>query len=130
MNLKRSSNIGLSAIVFNCGRPIDSIAADTYPFANYVVAERYSGTKHLPVFLHRDHKYAEFRSRIRNKARENSASDYAEKYTLVTIGCGADCTFGYLVDLSTGQVRDLPHQGEAFMNLRYDSINEFQDYLS
>lgn len=121
MKFKYFPKTFLSAIMAIGCLPNISVAADIYPYAGYPVTERYSGPKHFPDFLRRDHDYAEFRTRILDQLRQSKAPGFAGKYALVTIGCGTDCTFGYLVDLSTGKVRDLPRQGEEFMDLRYDA---------
>ena len=93
-------------------------AAQVYEFEKHKTSQLYSGRIHFPDFSGRDRQFAMYRTRIRH-AVEKGVS-FAGQYAVVTIGCGTDCAFGYIVDVSTGRVVELPRGGEEFMNLRYD----------
>lgn len=93
-------------------------AAEGYEFGKYRVARLYSGGIHFPDFNSRDHRFVTYRTRIRHGVEKGP--DFAGRYSVLTIGCGTDCSFGYIVDAATGRVVELPRGGEEFMNLRYD----------
>lgn len=93
-------------------------AAERYEFGKYGIAQLYSGEIHFPDFKGRDRKFSMYRTRIHHALEKGP--DFAGRYSVVTIGCGTDCSFGYIADASIGRVVELPRGGEEFMDLRYD----------
>jgi hypothetical protein len=109
--------VAYTTAVFACS--VASVkAAETYAFEKFAVQPRYSGEIYLPDFNDRDREFASYRTRIRYAVR--NGANFAGRYSVMTIGCGTDCSFGYIIDVSTGKVRELPRGGEEFMDLRYD----------
>jgi hypothetical protein len=92
-------------------------ASDAYPFNKYAVADRYIGAPHYPDFRGRDREFKDYRTRIRTGVDQGAA--FSGRYALLSIGCGTDCNFGYIVDLSNGRVIALPRGGEDFMDLQW-----------
>ncbi|MBK3400049.1 hypothetical protein [Methylobacterium ajmalii] len=46
----------------------------------------------------------------------SAGPNFAGKYAIVVLGCGASCAIGYLSDVSNGHVSELPFSGEDFPN--------------
>lgn len=72
----------------------------------------YRGRIHYPDFAGRDRAYAMFRTRIRNEMR--SGPNFAGRYAIVQIGCGAGCLMVFVADVATGEVFDFPYSGENY----------------
>jgi len=83
-------------------------------FAKYP-ASPYSGPRTNPDFQGRDRTYADYRSRISEALADGP--NFAGRLSLVTFGCGTECVSGFVTDVSTGQVYDLPVGGEDEIQL-------------
>lgn len=75
----------------------------------------YTGTPVYPDFLGAQRKYSNFRTRIRGSLRDGV--NFAGHYVIVTFGCGTQCVTGYITDIETGQVYDMPLGGESYPEL-------------
>lgn len=80
-------------------------------------APRYAGKAMQPVFRGAQQPYGLYRTRIRQSVA--AGVGFGGHYALAVIGCGAGCRFGYITDLKTGIVRDLPLGGEDYPSLLY-----------
>jgi hypothetical protein len=69
-------------------------------FQQYRVAQIYRGKTAMPVFTTRQER--EFRTQIRRQAAKGP--NFAGHYTLVTWGCGTQCTSFVIVDARTGRI--------------------------
>jgi hypothetical protein len=78
-----------------------------------------ASTFRLPDFAGRDKQFAYLRARIVAGMREGA--NFADHYTIVTIGCGTGCTHNLMVDRKTGAVSEVPFGGEKqqLLTLRY-----------
>ncbi len=72
-----------------------------------------------PDFNGRDRDFRSYRTRIKNAV--SNGMNFSGHYSFVTIGCGTECRFGFVVDLRTGEVFDFPYGGEEHyqMDLRF-----------
>jgi hypothetical protein len=73
----------------------------------------------LPDFHGAQSGYAMFRTRITEAMMQGP--NFAGHFTLLTFGCGAGCSMGFVADNETGQVYDFPFGGEenGQMQLEY-----------
>lgn len=85
-------------------------------FETFPVEPPYRGATSLPDFSGRDKNYADYRTRISGAVKEGP--DYASKYKVLQIGCGAGCRFVFVIDVSTGKVIDFPLGGEENLHLQ------------
>ncbi len=76
----------------------------------------YQGSIHLPDFTGRDRNYASYRTRIREGMA--TGADFAGHYAVIEVGCGADCRFAFIGDVSTGKVYDFPYGGEEYSRMQ------------
>lgn len=90
--------------------------AQTAEFSAYS-APVYKGPVTQPAFRGAQRPYATYRTRIRAAVAAGPA--FGGHYALAVIGCGASCRFGYITDLQTGIVYDLPHGGEEYFGILY-----------
>ena len=97
--------------------PIQSAASADNPtvtsghrFADYPPTDTLKSAAKFPDFKGRDRAFKEYRTRIRDGV--SGGVNFAGHYSFITIGCGTECRFGYVVDLRTGQVFDFPYGGE------------------
>ena len=65
-----------------------------------------NGALAAPILTKKNH-FWDYRTRIRDGARLNGVN-FADKFTVVTWGCGSDCEAGAIIDRSNGQVLALP----------------------
>lgn len=79
-------------------------------FANFQPEGYHSGKPVLPDFKGEAEWARNFRTRIRDGVKEGP--NFAGRFTIVEIGCGTSCRFGFLVDASNGNVLELPLGGE------------------
>lgn len=86
--------------------------------ASYPVRARFAGKTVMPDFRGRDREFNSFRTRIRDGMREGP--NFAGRYTLIQIGCGAGCSFVILADNQTGRPVSFPRGGEEHMYLSLD----------
>ena len=91
-------------------------AASAAEFSAYP-APVYKGPITQPAFHGAQREYATFRTRIRASVAAGPA--FGGHYALAIIGCGAGCRFGYITDLKTGLVYDLPLGGEEYPAVLY-----------
>jgi hypothetical protein len=96
--------------------PAAAGAAAAPPFSAYP-AKPYTGAVVVPGFRGAQRAYAEYRSRIRQSL--SAGIRFGGHYALAVIGFGAGCRFGYITDLKTGLVYDLPLGGEDYPVLLY-----------
>lgn len=59
-----------------------------------------------------------FKIRIRDGLREGV--NVAGHYAIIAFGCGTDCSSGFVVDLKSGRIIDLPLGGEKNYGLSWD----------
>lgn len=93
---------------------INSLAVNHAPkpsksFTDYRVRV-YSGQPVLPDFSGRDAWARMFRTRIREMVEQGV--NFAGRYAIVEIGCGTNCRFAFVADISTGEVFRFPYGGE------------------
>jgi len=88
----------------------DDLKFSTYPAAVY------KGPVKMPRFTGDQKKYADFRTRIRWSVKEGPA--FAGSMAVAFFGCGTECTAGFVTDLKTGRVYDLPVHGEDYPELQ------------
>ena len=86
--------------------------------ASFPVHARFAGKTVMPDFRGRDREFSSFRTRIRDGMREGP--NFAGRYTLIQIGCGAGCSFVILADNQTGRPVSFPRGGEEHMYLSLD----------
>tara|TARA_R110002124_G_scaffold204972_3_gene371289 strand:- start:196 stop:1098 length:903 start_codon:yes stop_codon:yes gene_type:complete len=74
----------------------------------------------LPDFSGAQSDFRDYRTRI-TEAMLNGPN-FAQHYTLITIGCGTSCIFGFVGNNRTGELYSLPFGGEANsqMQLEFD----------
>jgi hypothetical protein len=77
----------------------------------------YNGPVTQPGFKGPQRDYATYRTRIR--ASVANGAQFAGHYALAVVGCGTSCRFGFITDLKTGIVSDLPHGGEDYYGILY-----------
>ena len=78
-------------------------------FAGYHVAP-YTGPKRAPDFSGAHRALRVYRSLLGDAV--NTGPNFAGRYALAQIGCGASCTTVYLIDVSTGGIEPLLFGGE------------------
>jgi hypothetical protein len=89
----------------------------TFQFNQFPVNEIYHGQLMMPDFVKRDKEFKNYRTRLRNGIKEGV--NFAGHYKIIQIGCGTECTFNYLADVSTGQIfKGLPLGGEDNIELQ------------
>jgi hypothetical protein len=81
-------------------------------FQKYPAGAVYRGQLHYPQFSGRDKTYRMYSTRLREGMKRGA--NFAGKYAIVEVGCGAGCRFPLLIDISTGNVSELPIGGEDF----------------
>jgi len=107
--------LALGALV-GLGGAFEAQAATS--FAAYP-APVYMGKAVTPAFKGAQRPYANYRTRIRQSIA--AGPGFGGHYALAVIGCGAGCRFGYITDLKTGIVHDLPLGGEDYPTLLYQA---------
>ena len=88
----------------------NSTVAAGHRFADYPPSDTLKSAAKFPDFKGRDRAFKEYRTRIRDGV--SGGVNFAGHYSFITIGCGTECRFGYVVDLRTGQVFGFPYGGE------------------
>ena len=86
-------------------------------FSDYPVAV-YKGPRKLPRFSGDQRQYAFFETRIRNSVKEGPA--FAGDMGVAYFGCGTDCTMGYITNVRTGRIYELPGGGDDNPDFRID----------
>ncbi len=85
----------------------------------------------LPDFQGRDSAYSNFRTRI--IAALQDGPNFAGNYTLITIGCGTECTFHMVGNNETGEIHSFPFGGEQntglILEYDLDSSRIFTSFL-
>ncbi len=71
----------------------------------------YRGEIVYPDFKGREKDYAFYRTKITTEMK--SGPNFAGRYAVVVIGCGTECTWVTLADVSTGELFGFPYGGEA-----------------
>jgi hypothetical protein len=59
-----------------------------------------------------------FKTRIRDGIKEGV--NFAGHYAIIAFGCGTDCAYGFVVDVKSGTILDLPLGGEKNYSLSLD----------
>lgn len=67
------------------------------------------------VFSGSNAPFSNFRTRLKQAATEGV--NFAGHYKIAVVGCGTGCTFGWVIDLTTGQIYDLGLGGEDMQQL-------------
>ena len=83
--------------------------------ADFPTRTMFSGKTSLPDFRGRDRDFNTFRTRIRDGMREGP--NFAGRYSVIQIGCGAGCSFVIVADNKTGRPANFPRGGEDNMYL-------------
>ncbi len=96
--------------------PSSAATAAEPSFGSYP-AKVYAGPTTPPAFQGAQRPYAQYRTRIRQSL--SAGVGFGGHYALAVIGCGTGCRFGYITDLKTGIVHDLPLGGEDYRTLLY-----------
>jgi hypothetical protein len=86
-------------------------AFSTYP------APAYHGPIRQPDFQGAQRPYATYRTMIRRSVQQGVR--FGGHYAVAVVGCGTGCRFGYLTDVRTGLVYDLPNGGEDYVEVEY-----------
>ena len=86
-------------------KPVDVIG---YSFEQYAVP-LYRGSSAKPNFQSKPGS-VRFKTRILDGIREGV--NFAGHYAIIAFGCGTSCSFGFLVDVKSGRIFDLPLGGE------------------
>jgi hypothetical protein len=96
-------------------RPLSSTIGD---FAAYPVPV-YSGAPASPDFVNSSASFRRFRTVIREGA--SRGVNFAGHYSVITIGCGTDCSSTLVVDDRSGAIFGFPLGGEDYygLNLTY-----------
>ncbi len=85
----------------------------------------------LPDFQGRDSAYSNFRTRI--IAALQDGPNFSGNYTLITIGCGTECTFHMVASNQTGEIHSFPFGGEQntglILEYDLDSSRIFTSFL-
>lgn len=92
------------------------VAAAEPSFSDYP-AKVYAGPTVAPAFRGEQRPYAAYRTRIRQSLGRGVR--FGGHYAMAIIGCGAGCRFGYVTDLKTGLVYDLPLGGDDYPVVSY-----------
>lgn len=92
-------------------RPNAATSFAAYPATPYREPVR------APAFRGPQRAYGAYRTKIRQSVRDGAR--FGGHYAVAVIGCGAGCRFGYLTDLRTGLVYELPHGGEEYVEISY-----------
>ncbi len=73
----------------------------------------------LPDFSGEQAEFGFLRTRITEAMLQGP--NFAGHYTVITVGCGTQCTIGFVADNKTGEVYDFPFGGEEHsqMHLEY-----------
>lgn len=69
-----------------------------------------------PDFSGRDRAFSMYRTRILEALRDEG-TNFADRYTIIGMGCGTGCTFNLLVDRGSGRVFNVPFGGEEQQRL-------------
>jgi hypothetical protein len=91
-------------------------AVPEHSFGQYAVPV-FRGRPAQPDFKSFEGSY-EYRTRLREGVREGV--NFAGHYAIVAFGCGGDCLLGFLVDVRSGKIFDLPLGGEENYSLSLD----------
>lgn len=83
-------------------------------FEDYPV-EKYSGVFVLPTFEWEQKRFAKYRTRLANAAKEGI--NFGGHYNLAIVGCGIGCLQYYLIDGKTGLTADFIFSGEEYFGL-------------
>lgn len=108
MTLGQGAILGLIAVTALAS----AVVADD--FADHLVPP-YEGSLIMPDFSGAQADFRNFRTRIAEGIHDQGIT-FAGHWTLIHIGCGTNCTFGYAVDLSDGSITPLPIGGENYQN--------------
>src|SRR5438105_4871596 len=115
-NFLLSLFVSLGAIFILAGFGAGQVPDREHTFKQYAVP-LYRGQHAKPNFKS-DPGSIQYRTRI----REGIAGqvNFAGQYAIVIFGCGTDCIGGFLVDVRTGSISDLPLGGEDNYRLTLD----------
>jgi hypothetical protein len=91
-------------------------AANSNDFAAYPTPI-FKGKATLPGFRGSQATYRFYRTRIRESVR--AGPGFAGHYAVAIIGCGTSCRSGYITDLKTGLVYEMPYGGEEYYQILY-----------
>jgi len=72
----------------------------------------------LPDFQGEQREFSNYRTRITDAMLEGP--NFARHYSLITIGCGTSCKFGYVGDHRTGKLFYFPFGGEEHYDMQLD----------
>lgn len=78
------------------------------------VSTIYQGKVKYPDYKREAKRFSFVRTGINNGI--TAGPNFAGKYAIKILGCGAGCAMGYLLDVSNGHVSELPFSGEDFPN--------------
>jgi hypothetical protein len=126
--------LGLLAIVVGAAAFNANYAhAAAYSFEKFAVTPVYKGSTHFPQFKGRDRLFNDMQTRIRGGLKEGP--NFAGKFSVIEVGCGAECRGVFIADNKTGQVFNFPRGGEenTGLGLLYDidsrlMVAQWKDY--
>ncbi len=84
----------------------------------FVSADGYASETVFPDFSGRDRDYRNYRTRITEGMKKGP--NFAEKYTIIEIGCGTGCRFPYVADNSNGELFSFPYGGDEHPYLAFE----------
>lgn len=89
----------------------DGPAASDADFGAHAVAI-YTGASTPPDFSGAQQEYSDFQTRIDDAVA--GGVNFGGHFALVEIGCGSGCRLGFIADLQSGTITDIPVGGEEF----------------
>lgn len=108
---QRYGNIKPYAYKDNCSQNSEEVSvSDKYNFSQYNTPI-YKGVYAKPDFSSLQGSSG-YRTRIREGIKKGV--NFAGYYTVISIGCGAGCSFSILVNAKTGKIIDFPLGGEEY----------------
>jgi hypothetical protein len=108
-NAPTDSTVPDSANAANTAPTPTAQFTDDLAFTDYK-ADPYNGPVTYPDFSGKQKSYAQFRTRISDAVK--GGVNFGGSLAIAEFGCGAECLTGFVTDLQTGTVYDLPVGGE------------------
>jgi hypothetical protein len=80
-------------------------------------AEAYKGPIKYPDFAGKQKPFSDYRTAIKEEVE--SGVNFGGRYVITIVGCGAGCSSGYVENVKTGDVYELPVGGEETLYANY-----------
>lgn len=84
-----------------------------YNFDDYPIYS-YTGRRVFPDFTRAQRGFREYRTKISEGVKQGPV--FAGNVAIAEFGCGTDCGTGYAIDLTNGNVIELPFGGDATLD--------------